>query len=129
MILKIVLAVVLGFLIGLERETTGKVIGIRTLSLITLSTCLFTLMSPNVDMGDNSRIIAQIVSGLGFLGAGVIFKDGSTIKGLTTAATVFASGSIGCLVGSGMFKEAFVGAIAIISINLIFKYFKHDYIK
>ena len=86
-------------------------------------------MSPNVFNGDNSRIIAQIVSGLGFLGAGVIFKNEDGIHGLTTAATVFATGAIGCLVGIGMFEEAITGTIAIIIINIAFKYFKQDYNK
>ena len=123
MIWKILLSVVLGFLIGLERETTGKVIGIRTVSLITLGCTLFTLMSP-LGAEDNSRVVAQIVSGLGFLGAGVIFKNGATVQGLTTAATIFCAGSIGALVGLSMFKEAILGTIAIIFINLVFKHFK-----
>lgn len=124
MILKIIIAITLGYLIGLERETTGKVIGIRTTSLISLSACLFCLMSPTIFNGDNSRIVAQIVSGLGFLGAGVIFKNGDEVHGLTTAATVFATGAIGCLVGVNMLEEAVLGTIAIIIINMVFKYFK-----
>lgn len=124
MILKIIIAITLGYLIGLERETTGKVIGIRTTSLISLSACLFCLMSPTIFNGDNSRIVAQIVSGLGFLGAGVIFKNGDEVHGLTTAATVFATGAIGCLVGVNMLEEAVLGTIAIIIINVAFKYFK-----
>ena len=129
MLIKIIIAIALGLLIGAEREKTGKVIGVRTTSLISLTTCLFCLMSPNVFNGDNSRIIAQIVSGLGFLGAGVIFKNEDGIHGLTTAATVFATGAIGCLVGIGMFEEAITGTIAIIIINIAFKYFKQDYNK
>ena len=124
MILKIIIAIALGYLIGLERESTGKVIGIRTTSLISLSACLFCLMSPTIFNGDNSRIVAQIVSGLGFLGAGVIFKNGDEVHGLTTAATVFATGAIGCLVGVNMLEEAVLGTIAIIIINMVFKYFK-----
>ena len=124
MILKIIIAIALGYLIGLERESTGKVIGIRTTSLISLSACLFCLMSPTIFNGDNSRIVAQIVSGLGFLGAGVIFKNGDEVHGLTTAATVFATGAIGCLVGVNMLEEAVLGTIAIIIINIVFKYFK-----
>jgi putative Mg2+ transporter-C (MgtC) family protein len=124
MIIKILLSIALGFLIGLERDVTGKSIGIRTVSLITLGCTLFTLMSPDAE--DNSRIVAQIVSGLGFLGAGVIFKHNATIKGLTTAATIFCSGSIGALVGLNFFKEAVLGTIAIIFINLVFKHFKDE---
>ena len=78
MILKIIISVILGSLIGLERERHGKVVGVRTLSLICLGATLFTLMSP-FGYGDESRVVAQIVSGVGFLGAGIIFKNGDNI--------------------------------------------------
>lgn len=126
MIFKIVIAVLLGFLIGLERESSGKSVGIRTVSLITLGATLFCLMSPSITGGDNSRIIAQVVSGISFICAGVIFKENKTVKGLTTGATLWAAAAIGCLVGVGMLKIAVLGTLAIISINLLFKYFKHD---
>ena len=119
MILQIVLSVTFGILIGLEREKHGKSVGMRTISLITLGATLFTLMSPEIFNGDNSRIIAQIVSGIGFLGAGIIFKNGDTVHGLTTAATIWAAAAIGCLVGCGMFTEAGFGTLFIIIINLI----------
>lgn len=125
MIFKILISVILGYLIGLEREKTGKVVGIRTVSLITLGSTLFCLMSPEI-FGDNSRIVAQVVSGIGFLGAGIIFKDGTSIHGLTTAATIWASAAVGCLVGRGMILEAVIGAIMIIVINLLFKHFKNN---
>ena len=94
---KIALATALGYLIGLERELHGKMVGTRTVSLIAIGGALYVLMSPSIFGGDNSRIIAQVVSGIGFLGAGIIFKDGDTVKGLTTAATVWCSAAIGCL--------------------------------
>ena len=103
--------------IGMEREQSGKVVGYRTVSLITLGSTLFTLMSPEIFGGDNSRIIAQIVSGMGFLGAGVIFKNGDTITGLTTAATLWVSAAIGCLVGMEMYSIAFIGTVLILVIN------------
>lgn len=123
MILKIILSVAIGFIIGLEREKTGKSVGIRTVSLITLGSTLFCLMSPFA-FGDSSRIVAQVVSGIGFLGAGIIFKTEDGIKGLTTAATIWASAAIGCLIGMGLFTEAVCGAVAIIIINIGFKYLK-----
>lgn len=123
MILKILLSVAIGFIIGLEREKTGKSVGIRTVSLITLGSTLFCMMSP-FEFGDNSRIVAQVVSGIGFLGAGIIFKTEDGIKGLTTAATIWASAAIGCLIGMEMFVEAVSGAVAIIIINIVFKYLK-----
>ena len=117
MILKIIFSIILGMFIGMEREQSGKVVGYRTVSLITLGSTLFTLMSPEIFGGDNSRIIAQIVSGMGFLGAGVIFKNGDTITGLTTAATLWVSAAIGCLVGMEMYSTAFIGTILILVIN------------
>lgn len=126
MILQLLLSVFLGFLIGLEREVHGKAVGIKTVSLITLGSTLFCLMSPSIFGGDNSRIIAQIVSGIGFLGAGVLIKNGDTVKGLTTAATIWCAAAIGCLIGISMFKEALFGSLLIIVINIAFNYFKKE---
>lgn len=103
--------------IGMEREQSGKAVGYRTVSLITLGSTLFTLMSPEIFGGDNVRIIAQIVSGMGFLGAGVIFKNGDTVSGLTTAATLWCAAAIGCLVAMGMYSSALIGTILILCIN------------
>lgn len=122
LLVKITLATVLGYIIGVEREWHGKVVGTRTISLIAVGTTLYVLMSPTITGGDNSRIIAQVVSGIGFLGAGIIFKHGDTVKGLTTAATVWCAAAIGGLCGFGMFAEAILGTGAIIVINILFKH-------
>ena len=119
---KVILAMALGYLIGLEREWHGKVVGTRTISLIAIGSALYVLMSPSIIGGDNSRIIAQVVSGIGFLGAGIIFKTGDTVKGLTTAATVWCAAAIGCLCGYGMYGEAVVGTAAVMTVNLLFKH-------
>ena len=121
---KLFAAIVLGYLIGLEREFHGKVVGTRTISLIAIGSALYVLMSPAIFGGDNSRIIAQVVSGIGFLGAGIILKDGDTIKGLTTAATVWCAAAVGCLCGSGMFVEAVLGTAAIMTVNIFFAHLK-----
>jgi len=121
---KIILSTILGLLIGYERESSGKSVGIRTISLICLGSTLFCLMSPNIFHGDNTRIIAQIVSGIGFLGAGIIFKNGDEVHGLTTAATIWATAAIGALVGTGMYIEGIIGGIFVLVINMLFKYFK-----
>ena len=121
---KLFAAIMLGYLIGLEREFHGKVVGTRTISLIAIGSALYVLMSPAIFGGDNSRIIAQVVSGIGFLGAGIIFKDGDTIKGLTTAATVWCAAAVGCLCGSGMFVEAVLGTAAIMTVNIFFAHLK-----
>ena len=123
---KVILAMALGYLIGLEREWHGKVVGTRTISLIAIGSALYVLMSPSIFNGDNSRIIAQVVSGIGFLGAGIIFKHGDTVKGLTTAATVWCAAAIGCLCGYGMYAEAVVGTIAVMIVNLFFKHIRPE---
>ena len=112
----------LGYLIGIERELHGKVVGTRTITLIAIGTTMYVLMSPTIFGGDNSRIIAQVVSGIGFLGAGIIFKDGDSVKGLTTAATVWCAAAVGGLCGFGMFAEAILGTLAIMMINIFFKH-------
>lgn len=123
---KLVLATALGYLIGMERELHGKVVGTRTISLIAIGSMLYVLMSPSIIDGDNSRIIAQVVSGIGFLGAGIIFKNGDTVKGLTTAATVWCAAAIGCLCGAAMFAEAVAGTMAIMVVNIFFKHLKSE---
>jgi len=119
---KITMATILGYIIGVEREIHGKVVGTRTISLIVIGTALYVMMSPSITGGDNSRIIAQVVSGIGFLGAGIIFKNGDTIKGLTTAATVWCAAAIGGLCGFGMFAEALMGTVAIVIINIFYRH-------
>ena len=126
LITKLVLATALGYLIGMERELHGKVVGTRTISLIAIGSALYVLMSPSIMGGDNSRIIAQVVSGIGFLGAGIIFKNGDTVRGLTTAATVWCAAAIGCLCGYGMFAEALLGTGAIMVVNIFFKHLRSE---
>ena len=119
-------SVVLGFLIGLERQRHGKAIGVKTVSLITLGSALFAIMSISIIPADASRIIAQIVTGVSFIGAGLIIKYKGSIHGLTTAAVVWTSAAIGSLVGIGMYKEALCATIIVMIINYLFKYFKNE---
>ena len=126
LILKVAISIFLGYLIGYEREHQGKAVGTRTVSLIALGSALFVIMSPTIFNGDDSRIVAQVVSGIGFLGAGIIFKDGNTVRGLTTAATIWCSASIGCLCGFGMYKEAVIGTVGVLFINTVFRYIKQN---
>ena len=122
----LLLSVFLGFLIGLERESKHKSIGIRTVSLITLGSTIYTLISIYYFNSDPTRVIAQIVSGIGFLGAGIIFKSGNEVKGLTTAATVWTSSGIGVLVGLGLYEISIISTLLILTINTLFKYFKYE---
>lgn len=123
-LIKIIISIIFGVLIGLERENQHKVIGIRTTSLITLGSTLFSLISIGICDSDASRVIAQIVSGISFICIGIIVKEGNSVKGLTTSATIWCTSAIGVLVGIGMFKEATLGVVSILIINILFTYFK-----
>lgn len=101
----------LGGLIGLERELRGYPAGIRTMALITMGALLFTDVSQL--MGGDDRVAAGIVTGMGFLGAGVIFREGYTVRGITTAATIWASAAIGMAIGRELYLVAGVGTLII----------------
>lgn len=122
----LLLSVFLGFLLGVERESKHSSVGIRTMSLITLGSTIYTLISIHYFNSDPTRVIAQIVSGIGFLGAGIIFKSGSNVIGLTTAATVWTASSIGVLVGLELYQLAVISTFLVLIINVVFKYFKHE---
>lgn len=101
-LLRIGLGTGLAAILGLEREVTGKAAGLRTYSMVGLGAALFTLLSMHAfNAPDPSRVAAQIVSGIGFLGAGAIFRSGALIKGLTTAAGLWAAAAVGMAAGAG----------------------------
>lgn len=110
-IVNIVLATILGFGIGAERESRKKDAGISTHTFVIIGAMLFTFLSAVVDPASKSRIAAQIVSGIGFLGAGIILKDGATVKNLTTAASIWFAGAIGMAIGFGFHAIAIIAAI------------------
>ncbi|MBI60752.1 hypothetical protein CL657_06020 [bacterium] len=108
LILKSIAACLIGFTIGLEREFRNKPAGIKTFALICLGSTLFTDISMSIlAPADPSRVTAQIVSGLGFIGAGTIFQSRHVITGLTTAAELWVIGALGALIGMGKYSEAF----------------------
>ena len=113
LLLKLALSVVLGGAIGMERELSGKPAGLRTNILICLGSALLMDLSMNVGVleggpriGDPGRIAAQIVTGIGFLGAGTILQARGAVLGLTTAATIWVVAAIGMIVGAGQYLEA-----------------------
>ncbi len=126
-IVKLLLSVGLGLLVGLEREINKKPAGLRTHSLVSLGACLFTLTALTL-AGDNmdfvTRVIPGIVTGVGFLGAGMIFQSKNKVKGLTTAAEVWVLASIGILVGIGSYLIAILATILILIILVPFKWFE-----
>lgn len=127
LLVKLVVAVVLGSAVGLEREMSGKPAGLRTTILICVGSALFTHLSITIGQvsltpagqpyGDVTRIAAQIVTGIGFLGAGAILHGRGTIIGLTTAATIWVVAAIGMATGAGAYIEA-VGTTVLVCLVL-----------
>ena len=114
----------LSFFIGIERQYRQRSVGLRTTILVAIGSYLFVSFSfllngYNIDV---TRIAAQIVTGIGFLGAGVILKDGVKIRGLTTAATLWCTASIGVLCASGFILEAISGTVIILFSNVFLRY-------
>ena len=124
-VLSIVLATVLGAAIGLERELSGKAAGLRTNVLICLGAAVFTIISKRIVEGTDGslvRIAAQIVTGVGFLGAGAVIQDRRGVHGLTTAATIWLVASIGMACGAGFYKLACISALlAVIVLVVVLK--------
>lgn len=111
---RLVIAGGLGAFIGLEREVRGYPAGIRTIALVALGSALFTDVSQYFGSGDQSRVAAQVVAGIGFLGAGLILRESGTIRGVTTAATVWSAAAIGMAVGLSLYWVAVPGAVFIV---------------
>lgn len=110
---RLLAALLIGGLIGAEREYHSKAAGFRTMIMICVGSTLFTLASGRIGEHDD-RIAANIVNGIGFLGAGIIFKEESRVKGLTTAATVWAVGALGMCVGGGHYDIGLTGTAFIL---------------
>ncbi|SDK04919.1 MgtC/SapB family protein [Natronincola ferrireducens] len=116
LIVRLFLAGILGGLIGFEREVNNRPAGFRTHILVTVGSCLIMILSIYGFIGfgldgrggEPARLAAQVISGIGFLGAGTIMREGTNVKGLTTAASIWISGGIGLAVGAGFYLGAFI---------------------
>ncbi len=120
--MRLVLALVFGCVIGFERQLRQRLAGMRTNTLVSVGSALFVMMGM-MTAGDSSptRIAAQVASGIGFLGAGVIIRDGLSVRGLNTAATLWCSAAVGTLCGSGFKLQALVGTFAILAANILLR--------
>lgn len=119
--LRVGCAFFLGALVGFERQWRSRMAGLRTNALVATGAALFVLLSAGMDDVSPTRIAAQVVSGIGFLGAGVILRDGVNVRGLTTAATIWCVGAIGVLAGGGEYIGAAVGAGTVMAANLVLR--------
>lgn len=139
-LIRLLLALAMGFSLGLERELTNKYAGLRTHILVCLGACIFTLLSiygfPTFADGDNvvitnatgirdtSRVAAQIVTGIGFIGAGTVLRNGPMVFGLTTAATLWIAASIGMACGAGMYDVAIVATLLSVAVLTLIRVFE-----
>ena len=105
-IIKIAISFVLGAFLGMEREYRNKPAGFRTMIMITVGATLFTILSYRINSSTPDRIAANIITGIGFIGAGVIFKEGMKVSGMTTAATIWMASAVGMAVGYGAYYLA-----------------------
>ena len=120
-IIKLGMSVLIGGLIGAEREFQDKAAGFRTIILITVGSALFTIFSLSMDPGfTQTRIAANIVTGIGFLGAGAIVRDGGRIAGLTTAATIWLSAALGMGIGAGDLIFVSVSTAVVLLVLIVF---------
>ena len=137
--LRVFSAICLGFIIGFEREITNKYAGLRTHILVCLGACVFTIISifgfPELvdwqiegynptGIRDTARVAAQVVTGIGFIGAGTVLRNGPTVFGLTTAATLFMAASIGMACGAGMYGLAIASSILSVAVLTLIRVFE-----
>ena len=125
-IIKISIALFLSALIGLERQWRKRSAGIRTNILVCLGAFLFAYL--DIKKGGDLRTASQVITGLGFLGAGVILKDGANIHGLNTAATLWCSAATSILSAYGLLKEAIIGSLLILISNIFLRVFTKKFI-
>lgn len=139
--LRVISAIALGFIIGFEREITNKYAGLRTHILVCLGACVFTIISiygfPELvdwqiegynptGVRDTARVAAQVVTGIGFIGAGTVLRNGPTVFGLTTAATLFMAASIGMACGAGMYGLAVISSLLALAVLTLIRIFERN---
>ncbi len=122
-IFKLLVAMLVGGLIGLEREMHAKAAGLRTITLITIGSTLFTMLSVQLGSGDPGRIAANIVTGVGFLGAGSILFSEGRVKGLTTASSIWVAAALGMAIGLGYYGLAGAATFLVLLVLWLFARF------
>lgn len=122
-LMRLTVAIIAGFLIGFQRQWQHKSAGLRTNTLVALGSALYVLLSIMITKngGDVTRIIGQVVTGIGFLCAGIIFKEGLSVHGLTTASTVWCCSAIGSLAAAGYYSETAVATAGILAFNILLR--------
>jgi putative Mg2+ transporter-C (MgtC) family protein len=119
--LNLIIAVLLGGAIGFERQWRQRLAGLRTNTLVSLGAAIFVVFESQFTDTSPTRVAAQVVTGIGFLGAGVIWKEGVNVRGLNTAATLWCSCAVGLLAGAGHWSRAILAAGLVASVNLVLR--------
>jgi len=134
--IRVLAAVLLGFVIGLEREYSNKYAGLRTHILVCLGACVFTIISihgfpvlAGTTSRDTARVAAQIVTGIGFIGGGTVLRHGETVIGLTTAATLWIAAAIGMACGAGMYDLAIASSLLSVIVLVCVRIFEKNVLK
>ncbi len=121
--LRLFLSLIAGALIGFEREYRSKAAGFRTMTLICIGSTLFTIVSMKLGSPNSpDRVAANIITGIGFIGAGVVFKDGFSVTGLTTATAIWVTAALGMTIGIGAYKMAAEGLVIVLLVLSLFEY-------
>lgn len=135
-LIRIIAATFFGFGIGLERELTNKYAGLRTHILVCIGSCVFTILSIYAfpaavygSHGDPARIAAQILTGIGFIGGGTVLRHGSSVTGLTTAATLWVAASIGMACGAGLIDIAFIATLFSVIVLVGVRFFERNILR
>ena len=124
-IIRLLLALAVGGALGMERELRSKSAGFRTLILICLGACLFTIFSQLIGTDSPSRIASNIVVGIGFVGAGIIYKSGNRVNGVTTASSIWVTAALGMGIGAGYDMIAIAGCVITLIVLFVFTYLEH----
>jgi putative Mg2+ transporter-C (MgtC) family protein len=122
---KMLYALLLGGLIGAEREYRSKSAGLRTMILVCTGSCLFTILSIAIGIGNPDRVAANIITGIGFLGAGVIFKDNNNVNGITTATAIWMVAALGMSIGGGYIYLAFMSTLIVLIVLIGLRYIQN----
>jgi len=126
-IINILISIIAGVIVGFERQWQHKLAGIRTTALVSFGSCMFVTLSTFMAGADSSpsRIAAQVVSGIGFLAGGVIIRDGFSVSGINTAATLWCSAAIGSMIGAGYPIQGIVAAFMLMFMNIVRRSLSH----
>lgn len=126
-VINLMISIVAGIIVGLERQWQKKMAGVRTTALVSFGSCMFVTLSTFMAGADSSptRMAAQVVSGIGFLAGGVIIRDGFSVSGINTAATLWCSAAIGSMIGAGYQVEGIVAAFMLMLVNIVLRGLSH----